>query len=172
MLKEKMEKALNAQVNAELWAAYLYQSMAMDAEFKALKGVANWFSVQAKEEVDHAKILMNYINSRGGKVVLTPIEAVDTEWKSALAMFEAALDHEKKVTAMIDNLCEIADSEKDRATAAMLLWFVDEQVEEEESAQAIIDELQMVEGNKAGLYMVDKDLGARTYTQATALTEE
>lgn len=169
MLKEKMQKALNAQINAELWSAYLYKSMAMDAESKALRGVANWFSVQAKEEVDHALILMDYINARGGKVLLAPIDPVQTGWDSALDMFEAGLEHERKVTAMIDNLCNIADELKDRATAATLIWFVEEQIEEEESAMRIIDELKMVEGNKTGLYMIDKELATRTYTPASQL---
>ena len=164
MLSKKMQDALNAQVNAELWSAYLYLSMSVDASFKGYKGVANWFAIQFKEEQDHAQIFMNYILSRGGQVTLAPISEVTTSWDSPLAAFKDTLEHEQKVTAMINNLCHIAADEKDFATANMLVWFVDEQVEEEENAKDIIDELEKVEGNKLGLYMIDKDLAARVYS--------
>ena len=104
MLSKRLHDALNAQINAELWSAYLYLSMSMDAENKGLKGVANWFFVQFREEQDHARILMNYINSRDAKVVLKPIEEVRTEWTSPLDMFKDTLEHEKVVTSMINNL--------------------------------------------------------------------
>ena len=135
MLSKRLHDALNAQINAELWSAYLYLSMSMDAENKGLKGVANWFFVQFREEQDHARILMNYINSRDAKVVLKPIEEVRTEWTSPLDMFKDTLEHEKVVTSMINNLAAIAAEDKDFASSNMLVWFVDEQVEEEESAR-------------------------------------
>ena len=169
MLSEKLHKALNAQINAEFWSAYLYLSMSMDAEAKGLKGVANWFYVQFQEEQDHARILMNYILSRDGKVTLLPIEEVRTEWASPLEMFQDTLAHEKKVTAMINNLASIAAEDKDYASSNMLVWFVDEQVEEEESAREMIGACEAVDGNKFGLYMLDKELAARTYTQAAPL---
>jgi len=169
MLSQKMQDALNAQINAELWSAYLYLSMSMDAADKGLKGVANWFAIQFKEEQDHAQIFINYILSRGGRVTLAPIAEVQTEWASPLAMFENTLEHEKKVTAMINNLCLIAEEEKDLATANKLVWFVDEQVEEEENARDIIDQMRIVEGNKFGLYMIDKELGARVYSTPSPL---
>ena len=169
MLSEKLHEALNAQINAELWSAYLYLSMSMDAEAKGLKGVANWFYVQFQEEQDHARILMNYILSRDGKVTLRPIEEVRTEWASPLEMFRDTLAHEKEVTAMINNLASIAAEDKDFASSNMLVWFVDEQVEEEESAREMISACEAVDGNKFGLYMLDKELAARTYTQASPL---
>ncbi len=169
MLSEKLHEALNAQINAELWSAYLYLSMSMDAEAKGLKGVANWFYVQFQEEQDHARILMNYILSRDGKVTLRPIEEVRTEWASPLEMFRDTLAHEKEVTAMINNLASIAAEDKDFASSNMLVWFVDEQVEEEESAREMISACEAVDGNKFGLYMLDKELAARTYTQAAPL---
>lgn len=169
MLSEKLHEALNAQINAELWSAYLYLSMSMDAEAKGLKGVANWFYVQFQEEQDHARILMNYILSRDGKVTLRPIEKVRTEWASPLEMFQDTLAHEKEVTAMINNLASIAAENKDYASSNMLVWFVDEQVEEEESAREMISACEAVDGNKFGLYMLDKELAARTYTQAAPL---
>ena len=169
MLSENLHEALNAQINAELWSAYLYLSMSMDAEAKGLKGVANWFYVQFQEEQDHARILMNYILSRDGKVTLRPIEEVRTEWASPLEMFRDTLAHEKEVTAMINNLASIAAEDKDFASSNMLVWFVDEQVEEEESAREMISACEAVDGNKFGLYMLDKELAARTYTQAAPL---
>ena len=169
MLNPNVEKALNAQINAELWSAYLYLSMSMDASAKGYKGVANWYYIQFQEEQDHARIFMNYVLSRGGRVELAPIAADDTEWASPLASFEDTLAHERKVTAMIENLCRVAEAEKDLATSNMLVWFIDEQVEEEENAQDIIDQLKMVGDSKMGLYMIDKDLAARVYTTPSPL---
>lgn len=169
MLSEKMQNALNAQINAELWSAYLYLSMSMDASAKGLKGVANWFAIQFKEEQDHAQILINYVNARGGRVLLAAIDAVQTEWSSVLAMYENTLEHEQKVTSLINNLYNLAIEEKDHATRSMLTWFVDEQVEEEESARDLIDQLRMVADDKLGLYMVDKELAARVYTTPSPL---
>ena len=141
----------------------------MDAADKGLKGVANWFAIQFKEEQDHAQIFINYMHSQGARVELAPIAAVDTSWESAKAMFEQTLTHEQKVTSLIHNLCAIAAEEKDVATANRLTWFVDEQVEEEESARDIIDQLRMVEGNNYGLYMIDKEMAARVYTTPSPL---
>lgn len=169
MLSKKLHEAMNAQINAELWSAYLYLSMSMDASAKGYKGVANWYYIQFQEEQDHARIFMNYVLSRGGRVELAPIAAVDTEWASPLASFEDTLAHERKVTAMIENLCRVAEAEKDLATSNMLVWFIDEQVEEEENAQDIIDQLKMVGDSKMGLYMIDKDLAARVYTTPSPL---
>lgn len=169
MISKKMEEAINAQINAEFWSAYLYLSMSVHASQSGYKGLANWFSVQFKEEQDHAQILMNYLLSRGSEVKLAPIAAVETAWESPLAMFEDTLAHEKEVTAMIHNLYKIASDEKDIATVSMLNWFVDEQVEEEESAQDIIDSLRQVDDSKLGLFMIDKDLAARVYTVAAPL---
>lgn len=169
MISKRMQDAINAQINAELWSAYLYLSMSMDAADKGLKGVANWFAIQFKEEQDHAQIFINYMQSQGARVELAPIAAVDTEWDSAKAMFEQTLTHEQKVTSLIHNLCTIAAEEKDVATANRLTWFVDEQVEEEESARDILDQLRMVEGNNYGLYMIDKEMAARVYTTPSPL---
>ncbi len=172
MLSQKMQSALNAQINAEMWSAYLYLSMSMAAADKGLKGVANWFAIQFKEEQDHAQILINYLLSRGGRVLLEPIAAVDTEWDSVLAMFEQTLTHEQKVTSLINDLYNLAIEEKDHATRSMLTWFVDEQVEEEDSAREIIDQLRMIDCNKLGLYMIDKEMAARVYSTPSPLVKE
>lgn len=169
MLSQQLHDALNAQINAEMWSGYLYLSMSVDAEAKGLKGVANWFYVQFREEQDHARILMNYILSRDAEVHLQPIAEVRTSWASPLEMFRDTLEHEQKVTAMINNLAAIAAGDKDYASSNMLVWFIDEQVEEEETAREMIGACEAVEGNKFGLYMLDKELAARTYTQAAPL---
>lgn len=169
MLSNKLHQAINEQINAELWSAYLYLSMSMDAEAKGLKGVANWFRVQYLEEQDHARIFMNYLNSRDAKVVLKPIDEVPTEWDSVLAMYQQTLEHEKKVTALINNLAAIAKEDADFASINRIVWFIDEQVEEEESARDMIQAVEAVEGNKYGMYMLDKELAARVYNTPSPL---
>ncbi len=169
MLSKKLHEALNAQINAEMWSAYLYLSMSLDAEVKGYKGIANWFYVQFREEQDHARIFMNYLLSRDAAVSLQPIEAVRTSWASPLEMFRDTLEHEQVVTGMINNLAAIAREDKDFASVNMLAWFIDEQVEEEASTREKIGACEAVEGNKFGLYMLDKELAARTYTQASPL---
>ena len=170
MISKKIEEALNAQINAELWSAYLYLSMSANFAVKGNPGFANWFNIQFKEEQDHAQIFIKYLLSRGGKVALSPIEAVKTEWESPLDAYKDTLEHEKKVTSMINNLYALASAENDYATQSMLKWFIDEQVEEEETAQGLIDSLTMIKDNGFGIYMLDKELSARTYTQAAPLS--
>ena len=169
MLSKKMEQALNAQVNAEFWSAYLYLSMSNHFAAAGNQGFANWFSIQFQEEQAHATIFMKYVLSCGGKVTLAPIAGVKTEWKSPLEAFEDTLAHERKVTALIHDLCVLADEEKDFGTANMLKWFVDEQIEEEANAQELIDSLKMIKDNGFGLHMLDKELKARVYTTPAPL---
>lgn len=172
MLSKKIEEAFNAQINAEFWSAYLYLSMSMHFANKGCNGIANWFAVQFKEEQDHATIMMNHVNSRGGKVTLAPIAAVETTWKSPVAAFEDTLAHEKEVTALINNLYTLALEEKDYASQSILQWFIDEQVEEEETACGYIDALKMIGDNGYGLYMFDKELAARTYVTPAPLANK
>jgi ferritin len=163
MISKKIADAINAQINAEFWSAYLYLSMATQFEEMGRSGIANWFKVQFKEEQAHAEIFMNYMNSRGGRVVLKPIAEVPTQWSSALDAFEATLAHEQKVTALINNLYALAEEEHDYATRGKLDWFINEQVEEEENAQQIIDRLKLISDNGLALYMLDQEFAARTY---------
>lgn len=169
MLSKKMEDALNEQINAELWSAYLYLSMGMNFEAAGKTGIANWFKIQFKEEQDHATIFMNYVNSRGGRVELKAIDAVPTQWATPLEAFKDTLEHERKVTALINNLCKVANEENDYATLENLKWFVTEQVEEEETAQQLIDKFTLIGDNGMGLYMLDQELAARTYTTPSPL---
>lgn len=163
MISPKLQDAINAQINAEFWSAYLYLSMGMHFENEGHAGFANWFKIQFKEEQAHAEILMNYLNSRGGRVVLAPIAEVPTEWKSPLDAFVATLAHEEKVTALINNLYALAEAEKDYATRGKLDWFVSEQVEEEETARDLIERLKLIGDNGMGLYTIDLELASRVY---------
>lgn len=172
MLNKKIEEALNAQINAEMWSAYLYLSMAAFCYTNGNPGMGHWFEVQFQEEQDHAKILFNYVIQRNGKVDLKAIKEVPTTWESVLDVFESTLKHEQTVTALINNLFALTTQENDYATQSMLKWFIDEQVEEEENATNIIDNLKMIKDNGYGLYMLDKELGARTYTQAAPLANK
>ena len=172
MLSSNLYKAINEQINAEMWSAYLYLSMSMDCQAKGYNGIANWFYVQFQEEQAHARIFMNYLNSVDAKVELLPIAEVRTSWDSVLDMFKQTLEHEKKVTAMINNIAAIANADKDYAAINRINWFVDEQVEEEESAREMITTFEAVEGNKYGMYMIDKELAARTYTVPSPLAVE
>ncbi len=169
MISPKLQDAINAQINAEYWSAYLYLSMAMYFESEGQAGVANWFRIQFKEEQAHAEIFINYLNSRGGRVMLKPIDAVPTEWKNTLDAFEATLAHEEKVTALINGIYAIAEQEHDYATANRLDWFVSEQVEEEDTARGMIDRLKMIGDNGLALYTFNQELAARVYNVPSPL---
>ncbi len=169
MISQKLHQAINAQINAELWSAYLYLAMSLDAENKGYKGFANWFYIQFQEEQAHARVFMNYLNSQDAKVELLPIEAVPASWDSVLDMFKQTLVHEKKVTSLIHNLAAIATDDRDFASNNRLTWFIDEQVEEEESARDMIGAVEAVEGNKYGMYMLDKEQAARVYNVPSPL---
>lgn len=172
MLTPKLQDALNAQINAELWSAYLYLSMSQNFNAEGMPGVANWFMVQFQEEQAHAQILMNYVNQRGGRVELKAIDAVPTSWESAIAAFKDTLEHEKKVTSLINALYSLAEAEKDYATRDRLNWFVSEQVEEEDSCRQMIDKLTLIGDNGMGLYTIDQELATRTYTAPSPLSAE
>ncbi len=161
MLDPKMEAALNKQVNAELWSGYLYLSMSYDMDHKGYEGFASWFAIQAHEEFEHATRIMKFIGAMDGKAKLTPIAEVRQEWNSPKDAFEDTLMHEKVVTGMIYKLMDLAIELKDYATQSMLKWFVDEQVEEEDTPRKILDILKKIESSPAGLYALDKKLGKR-----------
>jgi ferritin len=156
-----MEKALNGQVNAELYSSYLYLSM--NAYFKSvnLDGFANWMYAQAQEELMHAMKIYDFINQRGGRTLLAAIEAPPDQWDSPLAVFEDTLKHEKKVTGLINGLVDIAMEERDHATQIFLQWFVTEQIEEEESVGNVLEQLKLLGDAKQGLFMIDRELATR-----------
>lgn len=163
MLSKKLEEALNAQVNAEFWSSYLYLSMSADFAVKGLPGFANWMNIQFQEEKDHAIKFFNYIISRGGRPDLRTIAEVQKEWTSPLDAFQNALEHEQVVTKLINNLYTLGTEDQDYATQSTLKWFIDEQVEEEDNARAIIDKLKMIGDNGYGIYQLDKELALRVY---------
>lgn len=164
MLSETMQKALNDQVNAEYYSAYLYLSMAAYFESLNLAGFANWMRVQTQEELAHGTIIFNYVNQRGGRITLTAIAAPETEWESPRAAFECAYAHEQKVTGRINKLVDLAIKESDHATNAFLQWFVTEQVEEEMNASGIASQLKVAGDSSNALFMIDRELATRVFT--------
>lgn len=169
MLSKKINDAINEQINWEFWSGYLYLAMANHFESAGRKGMANWFRIQFKEEFDHALIFINYLNARGGKVNLAPIAEVPQSWDSPLHAFSNTLEHEQCVTRRIHDLYALAEAEHDFATRQMLNWFVAEQVEEEETAQDIIDNLSLVGEDGTGIFQIDTELGQRAYTTPAPL---
>ena len=172
MLKNDMLDALNKQINAELYSAYLYLSMSAHFESKDLKGHANWTRCQAQEELVHAMKIYDHVNERGGHVELKPIDGPQIEWESPTAVFEHVYSHEQKVTGMINDLVELSIKSRDHATTNFLQWFIDEQVEEEASANEVLQKLKMVGNEGSGLFMVDKELSKRIFTPPPAEDKE
>ena len=164
MLNEKMEKALNAQLNAEFYSAYLYLSMAAYFESANLAGLANWMRVQFQEEQFHGTRFFDFILERGGKVALAAIDEPMKDWAGPVAVFEATLAHEQKVTGLINDLVYLARDERDNASEIFLQWFVKEQVEEESTADTILSKLKLAEGSPQALLMIDQELGGRVFT--------
>ena len=163
-----MQEALNNQMNAEMYSSYLYLSMAAYFQSKDLKGFAHWMHCQAKEELFHGIKFYNYVNERGGKAVMKPIEGPPTKWDNPAAPFDQAYQHEQKVTGLINDLVNLAIEEKDHATNTFLQWFVNEQVEEEASADEVVQQLKMMEDAPGGMFMLDRELGQRVFTSPAA----
>jgi ferritin len=161
MLSEKMQAALNAQINAELFSSYLYLSMAAYFYEENFPGFANWMRIQEQEERIHAMKFYDYVVSRDGRVRLLPIEGPQVEWASPLAAFEDSYQHEQKVTGLIHKLVDLALSEGDHATHSFLKWFVDEQVEEEANVDAVVQDLRRAGDSAQILFMLDRELGGR-----------
>jgi ferritin len=159
-----MEKALDEQINAELYSAYFYLSMVSYFESISLSGFASWMKVQVQEELSHADKFMNYIHERGGKITFKEIESPKSNWKSPLEVFKATLKHEQYVTSLINNLVGIAISEKDYATQNFLQWYVSEQVEEESSVSQVVEQLKLVDKTNGGIFMLDRELAKRVFT--------
>jgi len=161
MINDKMQKALNEQLNVELYSAYLYLAMAAWFQGKNLLGFAHWLEVQAKEELGHAMKFYHFLNERSGRVALKAVDAPAAEWSNPRAAFEDAYKHEQKVTGLIHGLVEKALAEKDFASEVFLEWFVTEQVEEESSTSEIVEKLKMAGDAANVLLMLDGVLGKR-----------
>lgn len=165
MISEKLEKAFNVQINKEFYSEYLYLSMQAYFERLNLKGFVNWMSVQVQEERAHAMGMFDYLNQRGGSVILEAIEKPEVDWKSPLDVFENVLKHEEYVTASINELMDAAEEVKDRAAMSFLNWYLKEQVEEEDNVGQVLATLILIGDDKKALLMLDKELAARTFVQ-------
>lgn len=168
MINEKIQDAFNDQLNAELYSSYLYLSMAAYFQSLNLEGFANWMRCQAQEEIVHAMKFYNFINERAGRVLLSVIEGPPVGWDSPLAAFEDAYRHEEKVTGLINTLVDLAIQEKDHAANAFLQWFVNEQVEEESSVDAVVHQLNLAGDQGSGLFMIDRELATRVFVMPPA----
>lgn len=164
MLSPRMEKAINDQINAEFYSAYFYLSMVAHFEAISLVGFANWMRIQVQEEMSHGMKMYDFVLQRGGRVILQGIAQPPAVWDSSLAVFRDVLAHEQKVTGLINNLANIAQDERDHATTIFLQWFVTEQVEEEDSAKAVVDKLTLIGNDANGLFMLDQELAKRVFT--------
>jgi ferritin len=161
MLAKQLQDALNEQVRMEFSSAYVYLAMSTYFDGEKLPGFSKWMRVQYAEETGHALKLMDYLGDRGARVWLQAIERPNSEFKSVVDVFRRVLEHERKVTASIHHLYDLAGKKSDYPTQVMLQWFVTEQVEEEKSVQDILDRLEMIGDNGASLYMLDHQMGAR-----------
>lgn len=170
MMSEKIQAAMNEQINAELYSSYLYLSMSSYFTSINLMGMANWMRAQTQEELFHAIKMYDFVNERGGRAIMKAIAQPPTDWTSALAVFENGLAHEQKVTGLINNLVDLAMAERDHATTIFLQWFVTEQVEEESNASAIVNKLKMIGHDASSLFALDQELGQRVFTMPAPAT--
>ena len=161
MIKEKILKALNRQINEELYSSYAY--LAMSAHFKSasLDGFAHWYRLQSQEEYGHAMKILDYINDRDGKVTLMKIDPPKAAWKAPIEVFKESYEQEVAVSKSINGIVELALAEKDFATNNFMQWFISEQVEEESTASKLLDRMKLIGDNKNGLIMLDRELGMR-----------
>ncbi len=168
MIKKEVLDALNEQINAESYSAYMYLSMAAYFENLGLSGFANWMKVQYQEEAAHALKFFNYVVGRGGKVVLKAIEQVPVDFNGIVDVYEKTLVHENHVTDLINNLMNIAVGASDHASQSFFKWFVDEQVEEEANVEKILATLKLINGQGNGIFMMDRELGQRVFVDPNA----
>ena len=162
MISEKMADALNEQVNKEMFSSYLYLSMSAFFDSKNLGGMAQWMKMQSQEEYEHAMKFYDFVLRVGGDVKLGAIDAPKTEWDSPLQIFEESLEHERFISKSIHELMDLAISESDHPTKSFLQWFIDEQVEEEDTVSQIVENFRMIGDDKGGLFMLDRELGSRS----------
>ncbi|MFW2490550.1 ferritin [Clostridium chromiireducens] len=167
MLNEKLLSLLNAQVNFEIYSAYVYLSMAAYCESIDLSGFANFFKVQSQEELFHAMKFYDYIFQKNGVVTLEQIEKPHANFESIAHVFETGYEHEQVVTSRLYKIADVATEEREHATIGLLNWFINEQVEEENTFNTIIKKIKRCENNQAALYMLDDELAARIFTPPT-----
>ncbi len=168
MMSKKMQAALNEQIKHELESAYLYYAMVAYLSDQGLDGMAQWMKVQTQEELAHAAKLFDFIVERNGRVELEALKKPQKEWDSPLSVFKDAYQHEQFITSKINDLYKLAQEENDYPAAVLLQWFINEQVEEEAAALKVVEDLERVGGTGHGIFMLDRELGARTFTPPTA----
>ncbi|HPU40789.1 MAG TPA: ferritin [Acetivibrio clariflavus] len=170
MISEKMEQLLNDQIQKEFYSAYLYLSFSSYFTSRNLNGFANWFKIQAMEERDHALIFINYLNLVGGRVKLQAIQAPEWDFKSIEEVLEKSLAHERSVTQSIYRIADLAIEERDHKTNSFIKWFIDEQAEEEDTAQQNLSKIRLVgENDGKGILMLDNEMATRVYTVPSPL---
>ena len=163
VINEKMQAALNGQINAELYSTYLYLSMEAYFQSVNMAGFAKWMKAQTQEEMIHAMKIYDYVNQCSGRVILEMIEKPPSQWESPLAVFEAVYKHEQKVTGLINDLVNLAAEQKDDQTNTFLQWFVKEQIEEEDSANAVVEKLKSAKDSPDAMSILDNELGKRVF---------
>jgi ferritin len=163
MLTSRLSSAINQQIIGEFSSAYLYLAMAGHFENEDLQGFAKWMRVQAQEEASHALIFFNFLTDRGGRPALTQLDVPPAEFGTPLEVFKRVKDHERKVSEAIDEIADLAVTEKDHATRVLLDWFVTEQVEEQAVSGNIHARLRLIAGDPSGLLALDRELGTRVY---------
>ena len=161
MIDSDIQDAINTQIRNEYYSSYLYLSMSAYCESKNFSGFASWLRKQSQEELVHAMKFFDYLIDRGGRAVLDSIEQPASEFGTFLEMFEEVLEHEREVTGMINNIYDLAASKNDQATLVMLHWFIEEQVEEEKSAEEVVEKVKLAEDSPAALFILDRELGGR-----------
>lgn len=167
-MNQKIQDALNKQLNAELYSSYLYLSMSACLELKNLMGMANWMRTQAREELEHAMKYFDFIHERNGQVTLTQVDAPKTQWDSPLGVFENAYQHEQSISKTIHKIVDLSISENDHAANNFLQWFVTEQVEEEATVLLIVEKLKMIGDSGVAVFMLDAELGHREITSSSS----
>lgn len=167
MVSQKIVDALNLQLNKEMFSSYLYLSMSAYFDSINLSGMTAWMQLQSQEEYAHAMKFYDFILRIGGKVKLAKIEEPQNEWESPLEVFEDSLHHEQYISKSIHELMDLATEESHHPTKSFLQWFVDEQVEEEDTVQQIVENFKMIGDSKGGLFMLDRELGSRSADNST-----
>lgn len=171
-MNSKVEQALNEQIHAEFFSFYLYLSVSSYFTAQHLDGFAHWMRIQAQEELAHAMKLFDHVNERGGAVNLLALDAPQVSWESPSTAVEAVLKHEQHISARINKIVDLATSENDHATTVMMHWYVNEQVEEEATADTLFHQVKMVESSPHGLLMIDRELSGRPAPAAAADSAE
>ena len=168
MIKKEVLEAINGQINAESYSAFMYLSMAAYFEEMGLSGFAHWMKIQYQEESAHSLKFFNYLTERNGKVMLKAIDQVPVDFDGIVDVFEKTLTHEIHVTELINNLMNVAVTAGDHATQSFLKWFIDEQVEEEANVEKILATLKLINGQGNGIFMMDREMITRVFVDPNA----